>query len=136
VQSTCGRTRCRRWCGGLEGEVLPADGGLRREVRRVVPKRTLDSLDGISEVVFLVGPHGDEHPLVEDVGAVLDGLVRRCGLVGSLLEIGTPDTLFEVSIDLKVVGDVLQFVPSSLLVLRRDVGSEVELDVGHLEEVA
>jgi len=52
------------------------------------------------------------------------------------LEIGTPDTLFEVSIDLKVVGDVLQFVPSSLLVLRRDVGSEVELDVGQLEKVA
>ncbi len=122
--------------GGLESEILPTDSRLRREVRRVVAERALDRLDGISELVFLVGSNRDEHPLVEDVRAVLDGLVRRCGLVGALLEIRAPDTLFEVSIHLKVVSDVLQFVPGTLLILRRDVGRQIELDVGHLEEVA
>ena len=67
------------------GKVLPADRGLRREVRWIIAERTLDLLDGVPQFLFLVGPDGDEHPLVEDVRAVLDGLVRRCGLVGAFL---------------------------------------------------
>jgi len=95
---------------------LPADRRLRREVRWIITERTGDCLDGISEVVFLVGPHRHVQPLIEDTRAVLDGFVGRGGFVGALLQVGTPNALFEISIHLEIISDLLQFVPRPLLI--------------------
>ncbi len=123
-------------CGGLEGNILPTDRGFRCEVCGVVAKGALDGADGVLQVVLLVGAHGDEQPVVEDVRTTLNGLVGRCGLVSALLEVGAPNALLEVRVHLEVVSDLFKFGAGALLVLRRDVRGEVELDVSQLEEVA
>jgi len=88
-----------------------------------------DLLDCVLQVVLVVCSNGDKECLPKDVRPILDGFVGQCGFVGAFLKVGTTDTLFKIGVDLKIVSQILEFVPSSLLILRRDMGRQIEFDV-------
>ena len=116
-------------CCRLECKVLVANRRLRCETRRLIAKCAFDALDGIVEFIACVGTDSDEQCLVEDTSPTLDSIVRRRSLVCPLLEIPTSNALFEVGIDLEVISDLLEFASSTQLILRSNVGCEVEFDI-------
>ena len=81
--------------GRLDGFVLGTDGRLRFEAGGLFAERRPDLLDRAIQFLAAVGADGDDEFLIEDALAVLDGLVRRDGRVGPLVEIRAADRVLE-----------------------------------------